>query len=187
MRAGKLARRYAQALAELAAERGLLDPVQEQAQLLAGVLDEEPTLLMELDDDRIPREERLGRLRELFGERFSPLFYHFLRLVLEKGRATLLPEICAEVPRAIDRLKGVVEADVVTAAPLAEEQREAVRTRLEAITGRAVRLAVREDPGLLGGVVVRLGDLVMDGSVATRLKRLEDRLKLGRSGTGEMG
>src|SRR5690554_3016319 len=101
MRAGKLARRYAQALAELAAERGMLDAIQEQAGLLAGVLEQEPTLLTVLGDDRIPQAERLARLRELFGDRLAPLVYHFLRLVLEKGRASILPEICDEVPRAV--------------------------------------------------------------------------------------
>lgn len=176
MRAGKLARRYAQALAELAAERGMLDAIQEQAGLLAGVLEQEPTLLTVLGDDRIPQAERLARLRELFGDRLAPLVYHFLRLVLEKGRASILPEICDEVPRAVDRLQGVVEADVVAAKPLPPEQQEAVRARLEAITGQRVRLVVREDPSLLGGVVVRLGDLMMDGSVASRLRRLEERL-----------
>lgn len=173
----KLARRYAQALAELASERGILEAVEAGAGLVGGVLQEEPGLLRALDDDRIPLAERLARLQELFGDRLPPLFHHFFRLVLTKGRAGLLPEICAEVPRAADRLRGVVEADVTVARPLPEDQQEAVRARLEQMTGRTVRLSIREDPSLLGGMVVRVGDLVLDGSVATRLKRLEDYLR----------
>lgn len=177
MSASKLARRYAQALAELASERGILEAVEAGAELVGGLLQQEPALVLALDDDRVPLEERLARLQELFGDRLPPLFHHFFRLVLTKGRASLLPEICAEVPHAADRLRGVVEADVTVARPLADDQREAVRARLEALTGQTVRLAVREDPSLLGGMVVRVGDLVLDGSVATRLKRLEAELR----------
>jgi len=66
---------------------------------------------------------------------------------------------------------------VTVAKPLPEDQQEALRLRLEELTGQTVRLVVQEDPSLLGGVVVRMGDLVLDGSVATRLKRLEAQLR----------
>ena len=177
MRGGKLVRWYAQALAEPAAERGLLESIVAGAQLVGEVLQQEPSLVWALADERVPLEERLSRLRELFGDRLPPLFHHFFRLVLTKGRTPILPEICTEIPHAADRLQGVVEADVTVAKPLPEDQQEALRLRLEELTGQTVRLVVQEDPSLLGGVVVRMGDLVLDGSVATRLKRLEAQLR----------
>ena len=96
MSASKLARRYAQALAELAAERGILEAVEAGAELVGGLLQQEPALVLALDDDRVPLEERLARLQELFGDRLPPLFYHFFRLVLTKGGPASCPR---SVPR----------------------------------------------------------------------------------------
>jgi|GEM_PF-5890324 len=98
MRGGKLARRYAQALAELAAERGLLESIVAGAQLVGEVLQQEPSLVWALADERVPLEERLSRLRELFGDRLPPLFHHFFRLVLTKGRPRSCPRSAPRSP-----------------------------------------------------------------------------------------
>lgn len=100
-------------------------------------------------------------------------------LLLERRRLAVLPAIAVEYRRLLDRSRGIAEAVVTTPAPLAEADLAAIRDRIEQLAGTTVELRADVDPGLLGGVTVRLGDRLLDASVRGRLERLRSQLLAG--------
>lgn len=95
---------------------------------------------------------------------------NFLRLLLDKGRFGSLGEISQSYSSLVDEVDGVKEARLITAAPLGAADQDAVAKALGAFSGASVRLTVTEDPGLIGGMIATIGDLVIDGSVRTQIR-----------------
>src|SRR5690606_4703593 len=99
--------------------------------------------------------------REAFAGRLSRITLNFLLLVVTKHRETYLDQMIEEFVAYANEKRGIVEVEVTTAASLTEAQAEAVAEKLSQVLGKRVRLSTREDQDLLGGVVARIGDLVM--------------------------
>lgn len=177
MKSRKLARRYAIALGELAEEKGLLKDVEEEMKSFRAVLIEGPSFQRALESENVSSEEKLKLIDETFRDRFSKLTLNFLLLVVTKHRETVLKEMVDEFLDYADEKRGVVEVEVTTATPLTDEQSSAISGKLAQMTGKEIRLTAKEDADLLGGIVARIGDLVMDGSVKSRLNRLGQQLK----------
>jgi F-type H+-transporting ATPase subunit delta len=100
-------------------------------------------------------------------------------LLLRRGRIDLLPQVAQEFRALYEKRAGIVRATVISAAPLAEDEQRALRERLGQMTSGRVEMTVEVDPAILGGVIVRLGDRMIDGSVRGRLERLRSRLAAG--------
>src|SRR5690606_9930049 len=107
---------------------------------------------------------------------FQGLTLDFLGVVLEKRREGYLEEIIRSFQREMERFGGIMEAEVRTAVELLEEARKSLTETLAGATGKEVRMNVRVDPELLAGAGVKIGDKVIDGSLATRLKKLQAEL-----------
>ena len=177
MKSRKLARRYASALGELAVERGKLDEVERDLRAFREVVAAEGALRRVIESENIARDEKMRIVREAFSGRISQLALNFVLLVIKKRRESALLEMIDEFFAFADEKRGIVEVEVATAQPLTDEQSAAISARLAHVTGKQVRLTTREDGDLIGGLVARIGDLVMDGSVRSRLSRLGERLK----------
>ena len=104
---------------------------------------------------------------------------NLILLLVRRGRIEQLPRVAAEFARRDDARNGLTHATATTAAPLDAEEVRALATRLEAMTGGRVALDTNVDPAILGGIVVRIGDRLIDGSVRGRLERLRGRLAAG--------
>ncbi len=109
------------------------------------------------------------------------------RLLLERRRIGMLPSIAAEYERLLDRARGVVAATVTSAAPLEAADEAAVRERVEVMTGATVRLVAVVDPALIGGLTLQVGDRLLDASVRGRLERLRSQLAAGSRGSARAG
>jgi len=170
-----IARPYAQAVFELARERGELEAWSERLRLLAAALQDE-RLRRLVGDPRVGREGAARLVLEVAGEALGEEGARLVRLLAENGKLALAPEIAQlyEARRAEAERK--VEAEVRSAFPLDEGQQRALAEALSRRLGREVSLRCRVDESLLGGVVVRAGDWVLDGSVAGRLRRLASEL-----------
>lgn len=177
MRSRKLARRYAVALGELAHERGVLEEVRRELESFQAVLLGEPNFRRVLEGENVSIEQKSALVREGFGERVSRLTLNFLLLVVAKRRESALPDIIEEFFAYADEVQGVVQVQLMTAKPLGQEQADAIAGRLSKVLGKEVRLSTEEDQDLIGGIIARIGNLVMDGSVKTRLRLLGERLK----------
>lgn len=111
----------------------------------------------------------------------DPLVLNLARLLLRRGRTALGPQIAEAFQELLDDERGISHAVVTTAVPLSEEDTKAVAHRLSELTGRQVTVETRLDESLLGGLVARIGDRLIDGSTRSRLAALKRRLEGARA------
>ncbi len=174
---GGAARRYAQAILDLAKRDNSLDLWLSDLKVLNGVFGTAGAVNA-LENPKLTEEAR-----QAFVERLIPkdtvqaLARNFMLLLIRRERVELLPRVLDIFQTMYNNEKGIVIADVVTAVPLDEAQKQRVQTQLAQITGgKQIELRLHEDPRILGGMVARIGDELLDASVATRLARLAERL-----------
>ncbi len=101
---------------------------------------------------------------------------NFIKLLVQRGRLSSLPRIVEIFGEMYNREKGIVIADVTTAVPLDDAHQKEVADKLAKITGKTVQLRLHTDPSILGGIITRIGDELIDASVASRLAQLAERL-----------
>jgi F-type H+-transporting ATPase subunit delta len=173
----QVTRRYAQALYEEADRQGHLSSVDEDVNFLRESLDEAPELARVLRSPVISRSQTQGVLDSLVKPRVGGLTWRFVELLLRKGRAEELGAMLDAYRSLRDKQEGVVEALVRTAHPLSDQEHTRLEKAVTRLTGQPnVRLTVERHPDLIGGVVVRVGDTVYDGSVQHQLHSLRERL-----------
>lgn len=173
-----LSRRYAKALLAIGQEDGKYAEYGEQIADFAVVLGENEELRQALANPAYPADNRRAVLEAVLAKSdYLPITKNFLLLLQDKNRTTELSSIVTVYQGLVDELGGVVRATVSTAALLSDEAAAKVKTTLENLTGKQVVMETKEDPGLIGGLVARVGDLVLDGSIKTQLESLKDSLK----------
>ncbi len=172
------ARRYAKALFGLAREESRIAEVRAELDALDALLVQEPAVQTALFRPLYPVAERraaLDGVAERLGT--SPIVRHFYAFVIDQRRIIDFPAIRAEYHRLADEEAGRVPAEVVSAAPLADDQVERLRRALSQRTGRDVQIRVKVDPSLVGGVVAQVGDQLFDGSIRRHLQQLRSNLR----------
>jgi F-type H+-transporting ATPase subunit delta len=168
---------YGKALLGAASTAGQTEAVLEELEAVAeGVLAEHPRLEAVLASPLVSHEERSALLDRLFGPRVSPLLLHFLKVVSRHGRLGALRAICRQAQRLDEQSRGCVRVGVASATPLDPSQLERIAAQLRELLGREPLLAPSVDPGLIGGVVLRIDDTVYDGSLANQLERLRQQM-----------
>jgi F-type H+-transporting ATPase subunit delta len=173
------ARRYAEAAFELAERDGKVEEWLTQLDRVAAAVSD-PAVVRRLENPQSPFDERHAAFRSVFGkDEMLPQVWNLVGLVLRRRRLESVDDIAREFRRLYNRRAGIAEAIATSAAELDEEEVAALRRRLEQMTGGKVDLSLRVEPQLLGGVQVRLGDVLIDGSVRGRLERLRSRLESG--------
>ncbi|MDA8066177.1 MAG: F0F1 ATP synthase subunit delta [Thermaerobacter sp.] len=182
MRDLRAARPYARAVFELARQEGREEVLERQLRLVADLWDRSAPLRRFLTHPQLDRAAKHAALLRLLGDRLDELGRRVLDLVLAHDRAALLPAIHAVYRRLWDEERGVVQAVADSAVALTDAQRDELAGALSRSTGKTVELTVRTDPALVGGVVVRVGDRILDGSMVRRLARLRERLRGGSGG-----
>lgn len=168
------ARRYAQAAFELALERGTLDVWLSDMVQIAAMLGH-PQVTAALENSRVSQANKTQVVDKLLGD-ISPLALNFARLMVRKGRAGLAPQVLEEFKILAEDHKGIVRAKARTAVALSDIERQALLERLRERTGKDVVLETEVDPSLLGGVVIQIGDRLIDASTRTRLENLRETL-----------
>lgn len=167
-----VARRYALAALDLAVENNNLAQWRADLATLAQVW-AQTRIAARLDDPKLGRSRRMGEARTLLEGKVHPLALNLVLLLIERGRAGLVPAIAAAFERIEREREGRVSAHVTSAIPLSEAQRQSLREQLGRRTGRSVDLTEAVDPSILGGLIVRVGDELIDASIVARLRRLE--------------
>ncbi|RMG29748.1 MAG: F0F1 ATP synthase subunit delta [Gammaproteobacteria bacterium] len=170
-----IARPYAQALYRLARERDALGPWQERLDLLAAIA-MHPEVDRRVRDPRLTREQSAALFLDIAGEHLDAAGRNLVRLLAENRRLPLLPAIRDLYARLRHEAEGAVDVELVAAREVPEALVERITAALSQRLQRRVDVSVRTDPGLLGGAVIRAGDLVIDGSVRGRLQRLAQAL-----------
>jgi F-type H+-transporting ATPase subunit delta len=176
-----LAKRYAAAMLAVALKEGAVAQVEEQLLALREAYRSDVTFRRALGQPRIPKASRKRLLRKPFEGRTIPAFLDFLDLLVDKNRFRLIPDIAESFDLLADATHGIVRVQVSAAFPLSGAQEKALHERLKAVTGKKVEMRVGVDRRLKGGISIRIGDQVLDGTVLNRLKGLRERL-LERAG-----
>jgi F-type H+-transporting ATPase subunit delta len=164
---------YAKALVGAAEKLGqTAEVLEELGSLVDDVLDRLPLFDQALGSPRISQDEKVAMIDRSFGGKMSPTLLNFLKVVARHERLGVLRAIRRAADKLYNQLRGRVEVSVETAAPLNSKLRDTISARLAQLLGREVVLSTDVDPDLLGGLVVRVGDTVYDGSLAGKLNRM---------------
>jgi len=167
---------YAAAIFEVARAEGSLDAVENELFQFSQLFQGNEQLREKLTDQALPVEKRQAIVEDLLGQKASPATVNLVSFVVGSGRARELPEIVNRlVARAASERQQEV-AEVRSAISLDDEQRRRLTEALERATGKKIELKVIQDPSIIGGVVARVGDTVIDGSVRRRLDQLRESI-----------
>lgn len=177
-RRSSTARRYAEAVFEIAERDGTVELWLSQLSDIAQAVTR-PEVVRRLEDPHVPIEARAQALHDVAGKDMLPQMANLLGLVLRRRRVDSMPHIAREFKRLYNRRAGIVEAAATSAMELDQQEIAALTTRLEKMTGKKIELDTSVDPRILGGIQVRIGDTLYDGSVRGRLERLRARLASG--------
>ncbi|MEX2160206.1 MAG: F0F1 ATP synthase subunit delta [Dehalococcoidia bacterium] len=168
------AKRYAQAAFELARDRGELDAWERDLTSLREVLASREALAF-VSSRTIPREAKEDLIRRTAGD-LSPLVWNLVRLLNQRGRLELLLQIVERFQELLDEERGIEHVQVLTAVEMSPDERDALRKRLSDMTGKQVEMQAFVEPEILGGLVVRVGDRLIDGSTKSKLLTLKRQL-----------
>jgi F-type H+-transporting ATPase subunit delta len=171
------ARRYAQAVFGIARERNELDRWQSDLRKIA-TLGEDAAFLALLENPKVRFEDKARLLSQWLGD-INPLALNLVYLLVTKGRLGMVGDIADEYQHLLDSYRGIEQAEVITAIPLDDEDRRRLEERLGAVVGKKVVVKPRVDPGVLGGVVARIGGKLLDGSTRSKLMALKKALASG--------
>jgi len=172
-----VADRYARALLQLVGgDSTSLDQIDDELDMLGELLGSDPKFAAFLQNPRILPEEKKGVIRKVFGTRLSPRTLNLILLLIDKHREADLLGIAQRFSHLADLKRGVEEAEVITAVPLPEGQLRRLEAQVQRFSDHKITLRATVDPAILGGVVLRLGNRVIDGSLAYRLDQIRRSL-----------
>jgi len=178
MSIGALAKRYARAVLELASEQQQVDRVRTDLSDFVAMWNTSPELRELFSNPGFGAEARKAALIELCARAgLSPLARNSVLYISDRGRLPALPAIVEAFVELAEKQAGSVRAEVASAAPLTEAYYAQLQRALEQATGKKVTIDRKTDPSLIAGVVTRVGDQVIDGSIRTRLSDLKETLK----------
>lgn len=175
MSVGGAAKRYAQAAFDVAKSQDKLDQWEDELALLNGTL-----RIRQADEffvhPAVPPEAKQAALRTLVPREDQKYIRNLMLLLLERDRLHQLPQIVEVFHEMVLEDRGIVIADVTTAIQLDAAESERVAARLTEMVGRDIQIRTHVDPDIIGGIVIRMGDTLIDGSVITQLRQLRQRM-----------
>lgn len=176
MKDTRVAKRYAAALFGVAQRDGILDATAKDMTLIERFMAEVPYLRAVLLQPMVTEDRKFKVVDDAFGDRVTAPSLNFVKLLIRKRREDLINECIAEFRHLLADAQNRISARATTAVPMTEMQMQQMAASLEKMTGKTIALTTDLDPAVLGGVVIRMGDTVIDGSVRGRLERLERQL-----------
>jgi F-type H+-transporting ATPase subunit delta len=173
-----LARRYAKALFTVGKEKTTFEEYNQILQGVAELYVSNPEVVDALTNPLYPLDikEKVmdGMIRSMGVDK---IMGNFLRLLVQKKRTEILPEIAEEFQVMVDDEKNISHGNVISAIELSADLQANVQATLEKLTGKKVKLTTSVDPSIIGGIIAKVGDLVLDGSIKTQLAGLKDSIK----------
>src|SRR5689334_1699031 len=176
MNASTIGRNYAEALLTLARRS---DDMEEWGQLLdaiATAMREDQALRTFLESPKLAASQKIDILEKALGRKVPRLFLRYIETEIQKRRQMLIPEIAAEYQTLLDEAENRLHANVTVAREPGEPERDALARQLSRLFGKRVVPHISTNPAILGGLIVKVGDTVIDGSVRKRLSVLKQRM-----------
>jgi len=174
---GAVAGRYAEALYDIGVRENNIDQLEEELLAVYQVLKESEPFRKIINHPRITADEKKEVLANLFKGRISVIMLSFLGYVLDRQREFYLPDMTERFTGLANKARNICDIQVTSAVELTSEEKENLGNAMAKSTGKKVRLDFNVDQELLGGVIVRVGDKIIDGSVRYRLQALHEHLR----------
>ena len=172
-----VARRYAEAFFSIAREEQQIDKFQLELQAIVDAINEVEGLAEYFNHLLIPAKEKKEIAVKIFSGKISSITMNFLMMVLDKRRQSYLESILEEYKDMANEVKNIIKGDLVSAQEVPAAEIKSLAEKLSASTGKTVQLKQTVDPSLLGGIKIRIGDQIMDGTIAKKLEMLKMQLK----------
>lgn len=172
----ELAREYGEGLYELAQEENLQTTINEELKALTGIFKAQPDYLRLLDSRAISLEARLDVVDQTFKDKAHPYLVNFIKLLTHRGKIDAFYDCARWFSNRYNEAFGIVEARVVSALALSEDQQLALKAKLSAMSGKQVEVTWTVDASLLGGLRVEMNGQRYDNTIQNRLERLKDSL-----------
>jgi len=172
----QLARKYSRAIFLLAQEENKLIEYGQELTEVSKAIFGQADFKAFMTNPRVQARSKKELVTKLFRENMSQTVFHFLMLLIDKKREALLEEIAREYEVFSNQARGIVIADVTTARIMSEVQSAGLKSKLEKVTGKTIRLRPHVNAAIIGGAIVRMGDKRIDGSVAGRMQALQAEL-----------
>jgi F-type H+-transporting ATPase subunit delta len=169
------ARPYARAVFEMAQEAGKLSEWSAQLAAMSAVVAAEGSASL-LGHPRMTKEQKAQAFAEIAGNAIDAQGQNLLKVLAENNRFELLPEMSVIFEQLKSEAEGAIETEVTSAQPLTDEQQQSISAALQKRLGREIKLVTKIDPSLMGGAIIRAGDLVIDGSIQGRLHDMKAAL-----------
>ena len=173
-----VAGRYARAFAEVVVDRRI-DPAKAVQELntIAELVNSSPELRNVLENPGVAHKQKLGLLNAIIGTvGGSKILQNFVSVLIEQRRIGQINEIAEQFRRELDERMGIAEAQITSVRELTPPEKQSLEKQVAVLTGKVIRAAYSHDPGLLGGVVVRVGSTIYDGSVRGQLQRIRQQI-----------
>ena len=172
-----IARRWARAVYDIGKETNAVTRLDADIAAFARTYTENEELATVLDNPLVPEAAREAVLDDVAAQMgLSDAARNTLRLLARKRRLVALPDIARQLARLADEDQNIVRAEVTSAGPLSDDYLARLRAELEKVTGKKVIILPRQDPSLIGGIVTKIGDRVIDGSIRRQLAQIQERL-----------
>ncbi|GGE28431.1 ATP synthase subunit delta [Pullulanibacillus camelliae] len=175
-----VAKRYAGALFEVAKERGTIDAVEKQLALVNQVVTDNEDLRKMLYIPRISRENKKQVMEEIFKDEVNNEVLNLLKVLIDQRRESILNDLQTAYVDIANEYRGIVDVFVTSASPLDTEEENKLIQTFGKLYDKKLRLQVNIDPEVIGGVLVRIGNRLYDGTLSGKLKRFRQELKTGR-------
>jgi F-type H+-transporting ATPase subunit delta len=174
----RIAERYVKALFDVAKSAGALDTVEKDMRALDQALSESADFRHFLTNPLLSREAQMAALKAILAKmKAQEVTRQFMHMLAAQKRLGVLPEIIAGFDRKLAAERDEMQGELISAGPLKAAEAKHIAERLSKLVGKKVKLELRQDAGLLGGVVIKMGSQQLDGSLAGKLNRLANTLK----------
>ena len=167
---------YSEALFEVAIEENKIDLFQSEIDFVADSLVEFPEFCELIKSPTISKTEKKQIINEVYKEKISQEMLNFIMIIIDKSRASFIESIRKDFKDKVNSHKGIVNAVATTAIPLSDEDKVRLVQKLSAITGKTIKLTNDVNKDIIGGVMVKIGDKVIDGTLKGKLDNIKDEL-----------
>ena len=171
-----VADKYSSAMFELAQEQNKLELMEEQLGYVASVMVDQPELHSFLENPIVTEDAKIKLIGKIFDSSIDKVALHFIYVMIKRGRYRYIASTIEAFIKKSRAARGILEATVTVAEPITADVEASVQAKLREVTEKDVILSVRQDPSIMGGIVIQVGDKRIDGSVARRLEELEKSL-----------
>lgn len=171
-----VSKKYGRAIYEIALEQKSLEKTEEELTLISDALAENSELKSFLNHPFLTKDAKKDTIQKLFADKVQPVVLQFCYVVIDRDRFELFPDMVSVYTALAHEGLGIDEALVTSAFPLTQDQADALKAKLEEMTGKKIIMKQKVNAALLGGFTVQIGDQLIDGSVARQLQTLKARI-----------